>query len=358
MTTQDNNRPLLDWLLAKYPDVPKKRAKQWITAGRVSVNDVIIRKPHHPLPDPGTTLKLLDRLSTTLDCGHDGWQIHPRVNLLYLDTALAIVNKGPGLLSVTAEPDDLSAQSILADFLAGKFRAFDRGLAGRTLPAAYRRLVPLPVHRLDQYTSGVFCLAMNPVARKLLIEQVSAHTMRREYVAYVEGRVQSLKGTWRNWLKLSEDELRQVIVPQSEIGKFHGNAAGSREPARGPAEMNPSAPNPESSRDSKKPDPATSAESEPVEAITHYEVIAEYAGCSKLRLRLETGRKHQIRAQAAFAGVPLIGDRTYNPRRRIDFPRQALHAEILSLEYGKPLTWTAALPPDLQELEASLRRSR
>ena len=345
MTTQDTDRPLLDWLLAKFPDVPKKRAKQWITAGRVTVHEVVIRKPHQPMPDPGVALKLLDRQATTLDCGKEGWQIHPRVNLLYLDTALAIVNKGPGLLSVSAEPDDLSAQSILADFLAGKFRAFDRGLAGRTLPATYRRLVPLPVHRLDQYTSGVFCLAMNPVARKLLIEQVSAHTMRREYVAYVEGRLQSPKGTWRNWLKLSEDELRQVIVPQTEIGKSRGperspaQSALSSEPARtAPAAAQPS------------------AEAEPVEAITHYEVITEYEGVTKLRLRLETGRKHQIRAQAAFAGAPLIGDRTYNPRRRIDFPRQALHAEILSLEYGKPMTWTAALPLDLQQLESSLRR--
>ena len=312
MTTSPDNRPLLDWLLAKYPDVPKKRAKQWITAGRVSVHGIVLRKPHQPLPDPGAALELLDRHATTLDCGRDGWQIHPRVTLLYLDAALAVVNKGPGLLSVSAGPDDLSAQSILADFLAGKFRAFDRGLAGRTLPAAYRRLEPLPVHRLDQYTSGVFCLAMNPVARERLIEQVSAHQMRREYVAYVEGRLKSAKGTWRNWLKLSEDQLRQVIMLQPEA--------------------------------------------EAVEAITHYEVIAEYEWVTKLRLRLETGRKHQIRAQAAFAGVPLIGDRTYNPRRRIDFPRQALHAEILSLKHGVPMTWTAAMPADLQQLEASLRR--
>jgi len=312
MTTQDNTRPLLDWLLAKFPDAPKKRAKQWITAGRVSVNGVVIRKPHQTLPDPGAALQLLDRHATTLDCGRDGWQIHPRVNLLYLDTALAIVNKGPGLLSVSAEPDDLSAQSILADFLAGKFRAFDSGLAGRSLPAAYRRLEPLPVHRLDQYTSGVFCMATNPVARKLLIEQLSEHKMRREYVAYVEGRLKSPKGTWRNWLKLSPDELKQFVVPKPET--------------------------------------------EAVEAITHYEVIAEFEWVTKLRLRLETGRKHQIRAQAAFAGVPLIGDRTYNARRRIDFPRQALHAEVLSLEYGVPMTWTAALPADLQNLEASLRR--
>jgi len=111
------------------------------------------------------------------------------------------------------------------------------------------------------------------------------------------------------------------------------------------------------------------------EAITHYEVIAEYPLASgksfvtKLRLRLETGRKHQIRVQAAHAGLPLIGDRTYNPAYRgpdlanapIDFPRQALHAEVLSLEHpdqlGRRMTWTAELPKDLRQLETALRSS-
>ena len=117
-------------------------------------------------------------------------------------------------------------------------------------------------------------------------------------------------------------------------------------------------------------------DSEAREAITHYEVIAEYplAGgkdfVTKLRLRLETGRKHQIRVQAAHAGLPLIGDRTYNPAYRgpkqggapIEFERQALHAEVLTLEHpdqpGQRMTWTAELPKDLHQLEAALRYSR
>ena len=133
---------------------------------------------------------------------------------------------------------------------------------------------------------------------------------------------------------MSKDELRQQIVSGTQAG------------ARG---------------------------SEVQEAITHYEVIAEYplAGgkgfATKLRLRLETGRKHQIRVQAAHAGLPLIGDRTYNPAYRdqdlgntpIDFPRQALHAEVLSLEHpdqaGSRMSWTAELPKDLRQLETSLR---
>ena len=328
--------PLLHWLLQQHPDTPKSRAKQWIAAGRVSVNGVVIRKPHQLIADPGDTLKLGDCHATTLECG-SGWQIHPRVSLLYLDSAFAIVNKEPGLISVPAPNCVLSALSILADFLAGRLKARDRGVAGRSLPPVYRRLEPLPVHRLDQYTSGVFCMATNPAARHHLIEQLKAHSMKREYVAFVEGRPSTPTGTWRQWLQLSRDELRQHVLSATQ-----------------------------------RKDPGSEAR----EAITHYEVIAEYslAGAkgfvTKLRLRLETGRKHQIRAQAAHAGLPLIGDRTYNPAYRepdpahtpIEFPRQALHAEVLSLEHpeqpGKRMTWTAELPKDLRQLETALRSSR
>lgn len=334
--SETNASPLLDWLLRKHPDTPRNRAKQWILAGRVSVNGVVLRKPHQTIVDPGDTLELSARHATTLACG-SGWQIHPRVSLLYLDSALAVVNKGPGLISVPAPGCDLSALSILADFLAGKLKALRRGPAGKSLPPAYRRLQPLPVHRLDQYTSGVFCLATNPEARHHLIEQLKAHTMKREYVAFVEGRSATPKGAWRQWLQLSRDEMRQHVLSERQ---------------------------------------ARTAGPEAREAITNYEVIAEYplaggkAFVTKLRLRLETGRKHQIRVQAANAGLALVGDRTYNPvfrgpdkeKPRIEFPRQALHAELLSLEHpdqpGRRMTWRAELPKDLRELEAALRSGR
>ncbi len=303
---------LLDWLLRKYPDTPKKRAKEWILAGRVRVNGVVIRRPQEVLPDPGADLQLLDRHAQTLECGPTGLPIHPRVTLLHLDAALAVVNKAPSLLSVPAENYELSALTILTDFLAGKIRAVR---IAHNLPPAYRNLQALPVHRLDQYTSGVFCMAMNPVARAKLIDQLQAHTMQRQYVAFVEGRPSSPTGTWRNWLKLSDDQLRQLIVPADTT--------------------------------------------DALEAITHYEVIAKYAGVTKLRLRLETGRRHQIRVQAAHAGLPLVGDRVYNPTGHVELDRQALHAETLSLEHpdtGTQMRFAAPLPKDLQQLEAGLRR--
>jgi 23S rRNA pseudouridine1911/1915/1917 synthase len=331
--SESNAKPLLDWVLRKYPETPRNRAKQWILGGRVSVNGALIRRPHEAIADPRDTLELRPRLATTLDCG-SGWQIHPRVSLLYLDAALAVVNKGPGLISVPAPGSGLSALSILADFLAGRLRPRQRGTAGKSLPPAYRRLQLFPVHRLDQYTSGVFCMATNPAARRHLIDQLKTRTMRREYVAFVEGRPAAPKGVWRQWLQLGRDEMRQHIV-----AKPQANAAGA----------------------------------EAREAITHYEVITVYPleggqrFATKLRLRLETGRKHQIRVQAANAGLPLVGDRTYNPglrdsnlaSGRLDFPRQALHAEVLDLEHpdqpGTRMRWTAELPRDLRELEAGLR---
>ncbi len=326
-----NARRLLDALLLKHPETAKARAKQWILAGRVSVNGVVVRKPHQPVSE-SDIVELGGRHVTALDCGA-GWRIHPRVSLLYLDASIAVVNKGPGLLSVPADDGALSALSILADFLAGHLKAQDRSVAGKSLPPIYGKLRPLPVHRLDQYTSGVFCMATSPAARHHLIEQLKAHTMKRDYVAFVEGRVHPPKGTWRQWLQPSRDELRQRVLSET-AAQSHGTEAR--------------------------------------EAITHYEATAEYplAGgkgfITKLRLRLETGRKHQIRVQAAHAGLPLVGDRTYNPAWRrtelpkpvIDFPRQALHAEILTLEHpdrtGARMTWTAEMPKDLRQLEAAL----
>jgi 23S rRNA pseudouridine1911/1915/1917 synthase len=332
----DETKSLVDWVLEKHPDTPKTRAKQWIQAGRVSVHGVVIRKPHHRLPNPGDGLELLHRHAMNLECGTP-WQIHPRVALVYLDSSFAIVNKGPGLVSVPAPNCELSALSILGDFLAGRLKAQDRSVAAKSIPPAFRKLNPLPVHRLDQYTTGLFSIALNPDARGHLIEQLAAHTMSREYIAFVDGIPPTSKGTWRQWLQLSEDEMRQRVVSESE---------------------------------------AKAGRSRGVEAITHFEVLAEYPRSSgkglvtKLRLRLETGRKHQIRVQAAHAGLPLIGDRTYNPNYRaknaianhIEFPRQALHSERLSLEHpqqsGKLMSWTAELPRDMRQLEAALRSSR
>jgi 23S rRNA pseudouridine1911/1915/1917 synthase len=353
---EGGGQPLLHWVLQRYPDTPKSRAKQWIQTGRVSVAGATIRKPHQVLRDPGEALRLLDRQAPTVACG-SGWRIHPRVNLLHLDTSLGIIDKGAGLLSISAEDGDLSALSILADFLAGKLKPRERGVG--TVPPIFRQLHPLPVHRLDQYTTGVFCVALNPKARANLIEQLKAHTMRREYVAFVEGRPAEPQGTWRNWLQLSSDGIRQRVVKADDVIKPRETRARA-------------APQDAQHEPKRTPAPRSAAQ----EAITHYEILNEFpisgggGMVSKLRLRLETGRKHQIRIQAAHAGFPLIGDRVYHPKYRdpkapgvlVAFERQALHSECLKLTHperpSEVIEFRAGLPQDMRQLEAALRSLR
>ncbi|MGH8455944.1 MAG: RluA family pseudouridine synthase, partial [Stenotrophobium sp.] len=108
------------------------------------------------------------------------------------------------------------------------------------------------------------------------------------------------------------------------------------------------------------------------EAVTHYRVHERFPAHTHVRVKLETGRTHQIRVHMAHIKHPLIGDRTYGGDvvrgRGMDedlrnalkaFPRQALHARELELEHpvsGKSMSWCVEPPRDMQELLATLRQ--
>jgi 23S rRNA pseudouridine1911/1915/1917 synthase len=106
------------------------------------------------------------------------------------------------------------------------------------------------------------------------------------------------------------------------------------------------------------------------EARTHYKVLQRFAGHTYIRLKLETGRTHQIRVHMASIKYPIVGDDAYGGRFRIhkgvsdqlretlhSFGRQALHARELGLEHpetGEYMSWTSDLPQDMQQLLQAL----
>ena len=108
------------------------------------------------------------------------------------------------------------------------------------------------------------------------------------------------------------------------------------------------------------------------EAITHYRVLEKFRVHSHIRLKLETGRTHQIRVHMAHIHYPLVGDPMYGGRFQLPkgcsnamretlkaFRRQALHAKRLELwhpESGEPMAWEVDLPEDMQQLLAVLKR--
>ena len=107
------------------------------------------------------------------------------------------------------------------------------------------------------------------------------------------------------------------------------------------------------------------------DAVTHYRVLEKFRAHTRLRLRLETGRTHQIRVHMSHINHPLVGDQQYGDRSRLikqatpefsaymaRFPRQALHAVKLELEHpitGEYLSFESPIPADIEELLVKLR---
>ena len=106
-------------------------------------------------------------------------------------------------------------------------------------------------------------------------------------------------------------------------------------------------------------------------AVTHYRVLEKFRAHTRLRLRLETGRTHQIRVHMAHINHPLVGDQQYGDRSRLikqatpefssymaKFPRQALHAVKLELDHpitGEYLSFESPIPDDIEDLLVKLR---
>ncbi len=180
------------------------------------------------------------------------------------------------------------------------------------------------VHRLDKDTSGLLVVARSEGAHASLVNQLQARSMGREYEAVVWGRVS---------------------------GGGSVDAAVGRHPV-------------------ERKRMAVVAGGKP--ALTHYRVTARYRGHTRLRLRLESGRTHQIRVHMAHIHHPLLGDPVYGGRARLPaglgeaarcvvqaFRRQALHAVRLRLVHpasGETLSWEAPLPADMAHLVQALGR--
>jgi 23S rRNA pseudouridine1911/1915/1917 synthase len=318
-----DEKTLLEWATRLCPDSPRKRIKEWIATGRFCLDGRVVTKAGMRLSDPGAALTLGAPEKSAVAWGHRK-RIHPKLVLVYLDSDLAIVDKEAGLLSVPTENQTkISAIEVLAHYLNDA-----RGEATRRSFFGSPDVVkPLPVHRLDQYTSGLLCVALNDNARRHLIKQLRSHDFLREYIAYGDGDAAAPKGTWSNLLQLDERGYNQQLL---------------QEPAPGATE-----------------------------AITHYQVeeVFERHHVTKLRIRLETGLKHQIRIQAAANGLPLVGDRIYHPGTQkavakkgaklpYGFKRQALHAATIGIVHpssGEMVKFQSKIPGDMQQLEERLR---
>jgi 23S rRNA pseudouridine1911/1915/1917 synthase len=171
-----------------------------------------------------------------------------------------------------------------------------------------------PVHRLDRDTSGLLLVAKTPVAHARLDVQLREGTLRREYLALVQGVVEQDGGVVDAPIgRHKQDPKLRAVRPQA---------------------------------------------GEP--ACTRFQVVERYPAASLVRLELETGRTHQIRVHLAHLGHPVFGDAQYGGPATPLLKRQALHASRLVFAHpstGEPLALEAPLPPDLSALRESLQNA-
>ena len=225
------------------------------------------------------------------------------LDIVYEDDDLLVVNKPQGMV---VHPAPGNYQGTLVNALLAH--------CGNSLSGINGVIRPGIVHRIDKDTSGLLMVAKNDFAHQGLARQIKEHSFRREYEAVVAGRMKQESG-----------------VVNAPIG---------RHPI-----------------DRKK---MAVTEKNSKEAVTYFRVIAEYPGYTHIRLRLETGRTHQIRVHMASIGHPLAGDAVYGPKNCIrSLNGQCLHAKELGFVHpatGEWMQFDSSLPDWFQDYLSHLRK--
>lgn len=214
------------------------------------------------------------------------------LDIRYEDDDLLVVNNPKGMVVHPApgNPDNTLVNALLYH-------------CGASLSGINGMIRPGIVHRIDKDTSGLLVVAKNDFAHASLARQIKEHTFTREYSAVVHGRLKEPSGTVDAPIGRHPTKRKQMAVTD---------------------------------RHSRN-------------AVTHYETVAELDGFTQIRVRLETGRTHQIRVHMAYIGHPVAGDPVYGPKKSAPgLDGQCLHAGLIGFCHprdGRYLEVASELPP-------------
>jgi len=305
----------LDRFLAlRWPTYSRSTFQKLIRDGRVTVNGA-------PASKPSADVHCGDSIDVVL-YKREPLGIVPEpipIDVLYEDADLIAVNKRPGIL---VHPARGNPHGTLVNAVAHHAESLSSG-------GDWWR--PGVVHRLDRDTSGVIVFAKNDEVHHRLARQWERRTVRKEYLAVVEGT-----------------PALDADVIDEPVGRHHRVRERYTVKADGTGRR----------------------------AVSQYEVIEQFDGFSAVRVRIHTGRTHQIRVHMAHIGHRVVADRQYGSRSQMTLQdvargqaerddvliaRQALHAARLGLEHprtGEPLTLEAPLPEDMGRLLEALRTWR
>jgi 23S rRNA pseudouridine1911/1915/1917 synthase len=297
----------LDVFLCRRLAISRSGAVRIIEEGRVCVEGAQRRPSFRLRQGMRVQGSLIDR---TEDLPIEGCDIPLRV--MYEDPWIVVIDKPAG---ITVHPGAGNIGNTLVNAIIARYPEI------RTVGDPAR---PGIVHRLDKLTSGVMVVARSSEAYSVLADAFKSHEHAREYLAVCYGAMPMAQGTIETFMQ-----------------------------------RNP--------RDRKK---MTSKLQEGRRAVTHWTTLRQWQGFALLRLRLETGRTHQIRVHLSDMGRPVVGDAQYGGRRRAlsiadpglrsyvrGLDRQMLHAVLLGIRHpssGEYREFTSEPPRDMTGLIAML----
>jgi len=218
------------------------------------------------------------------------------LDIFYEDKDVIVVNKPRGMV---VHPAEGNYTGTLVNALLYHCRDLS-GINGVLRPGI--------VHRIDKDTSGLLMIAKNDLAHEHLAGQLKEHTVRRGYLGLAHGILASERGMVDAPIGRDPRD-RQKMAVTNRNGKA---------------------------------------------AVTHYRVLGSAGNYTLLKLRLETGRTHQIRVHMAYIGHPLVGDARYGPSKpHWGLGGQFLHAYMLGFVHprsGEFLEFRAHLPEELNAI--------
>lgn len=213
------------------------------------------------------------------------------LDIRYEDEDLLVVNKPRGMV---VHPAAGNYDGTLVNALMNHCQESLSGINGVIRPGI--------VHRIDKDTSGLLLVAKNDYSHNSLAAQLKTHSISREYRAVVHGHFKQRMGTVDAPIGRNPNDRKKMCITE---------------------------------KNSKN-------------AVTHYEVLEEFTGFSYIKLRLETGRTHQIRVHMASLGHPVAGDMVYGPKNGVKMLNgQCLHAALIGFLHprdGRYIEISSELP--------------
>lgn len=278
-----------------------------IRDGEIRVNGGLV-KPHYKIR-PGDRVVCHIPAPTPLELTPEPIPLE----VLYEDASLLVINKPAGLVM---HPAPGHYTGTLVHALLAHCQGLPAGQAG--LSGIGGRERPGLVHRLDKDTSGVIVVAKTDSAHRSLSQQFKSHSIDRRYQAVVAGRLPKRAGTID--LAIGRDRWQRKKISHRS--------------------------------------------SRPREARTVYRVLERFKTATRVEVRPQTGRTHQIRVHFASLRHPILGDRNYGgPTSILDavpVARPMLHAEHLGFvhpDHGGIVEYSAPVPPDMVRILEILRRN-